>query len=248
MAAETETPRWKKEKTRLESLSEEDRRANYFCNDEFIGLSDIPTWKEYFEQHEKSLTEKVSEKDLKAFEMENPDLVKNSNLAEKVSLFRGDITKLELDAITNAANESLLGGGGVDGAIHRAAGKLLVAECRTLNGCETGQAKISCGYKLPAKHIIHTVGPRGEFPSDLQSCYETSLKLLLDHNLRSIAIPCISTGIYGYPQQNAALVALQTVRKFLSVHSEKVDRIVFCLFLESDVDIYEKQLQIYFPV
>jgi len=238
---------WQSERKRLEGLSQEERRKNYYCGDKFIPLAEIPTWKEYFLQNEKSLTEKVSEKDLKAFQTENPDLVNKVGFADKISIFRGDITKLELDGIVNAANNSLLGGGGVDGAIHRSAGSLLREENRTLNGCETGMAKISCGYKLPAKYVISTVGPVGEIPSDLTSCYKRSLEVLIENNLRTIAFPCISTGVYGYPPQNAALVALKAVHNFLCKHSEKIDRIVFCIFMESDLDIYEKQLQMYFP-
>jgi len=239
---------WKEEKLRLEKSSLEERRQNYFCQEKFVPITEIPKWNEYFFQNGESFEEIVSEEDIKTFRNEHNMDDGDLNLAGKVSIFRGDITKLEIDAIVNAANESLLGGGGVDGAIHRAAGKLLKSECSTLNGCEAGESKISCGYKLPAKNVIHTVGPRGEKPKLLRSAYETSLNLMLQHDLKTIAFPCISTGIFGYPQDNAANVALKTVRDFLIEHSEKVDRIIFCLFLESDVEIYETELQLYFPV
>lgn len=165
-----------------------------------------------------------------------------------VRLFHGDITTLAVDAIVNAANSSLLGGGGVDGSIHRAAGPELKKECRTLNGCETGEAKITNGYKLPAKHVIHTVGPRGEKPELLKSCYLSSLNLLKQHGLRSIAFPCISTGVYGYPQESAAHVALHTVSQWMQDpdNQKNVDEIIFVLFLDSDLEIYQNFLPKYF--
>jgi len=171
------------------------------------------------------------------------------DLSDKVSVFVGDITKLEIDAIVNAANSSLLGGGGVDGAIHRAAGKMLYMENKTLNGCEEGEAKSSGGYYLPSKFVISTVGPQGEYPDILSKCYTSCLTLLSNNSLKSIAFPCISTGVYGYPNTGACNVALRTVRKWLEEEDnhKKIDRIVFCLFLQKDQDIYKKMLPHVFP-
>jgi len=228
---------WETEKERLAGLDLEARRNEY---KDFVSLADIPTWKEYFEEKKETLTARVSDDDLA-----KAGLWK-AGLAEKVSLFRGDITKLEVDAIVNAANNSLLGGGGVDGAIHRGAGDLLRAECATLQGCETGDAKITSAYKLPSRNVIHTVGPRGEKPDLLRSCYSKSLDLMSKNKLRSIAFPCISTGIYGYPSEAACPVALDTVRTFLDQNSAEVDRVIFCVFLEKDVQIYEEKMQLYF--
>lgn len=230
---------WKEAKSFLKGLSDKQREEHYFCRD-FIRLKKIPTWKETA----KGVTAKVEE----------PKYKKDKQLNEKISLFRGDITKLEVDAIVNAANSSLLGGGGVDGCIHRAAGPLLTDECRTLQSCETGKAKITGGYRLPAKYVIHTVGPiaHGE-PSasqaaELRSCYLSSLDLLLEHRLRSAAFPCISTGVFGYPSEAAAEVVLATLREWLEQHKDKVDRLIICVFLEKDESIYLQRLPHYFPV
>jgi len=239
---------WQAEKDRLTKLDATSRRQSY--PRDFVSLTDIPPWSKYFDDNKKSLSEKVSEKDHTAFAKAHPDLAKaaeSEGLASKVSLFRGDITKLEVDAIVNAANQSLLGGGGVDGAIHRAAGGLLLDECRTLQGCQTGDAKITGAYKLPSKYVIHTVGPRGEKPDLLRSCYDKCLDQLIKNNLSSIAFPCVSTGIYGYPSSSACLVALQAVREFIQKNPGKIDRVIFCLFLEKDVEIYEQQMQLFFP-
>lgn len=154
-----------------------------------------------------------------------------------------DITKLDVDAIVNAANTSLMGGGGVDGAIHRAAGHELVAECMTLNGCRTGEAKITKGYRLKARHVIHTVGPvfrgggNGE-PELLRSCYRNSLKLAAEHGLQSIAFPCISTGVYGYPAADAAAIAVKTVVQFMG-NPSSIQRVIFCCFSDQDRRRYE---------
>ncbi|XP_067242683.1 ADP-ribose glycohydrolase MACROD2 isoform X3 [Chanodichthys erythropterus] len=224
---------WSAEKERLLNLGLEDRRKDYRGN--YVPLDKIPTWAN---PDNNTATDKEEHQ--------------SSSLADKVSLYRGDITILEVDAIVNAANSSLLGGGGVDGCIHRAAGHLLFEECHSLNGCDTGKAKITCGYDLPAKYVIHTVGPiaRGNVgqsqKDDLASCYNNSLQLMKDNNLRSVAFPCISTGIYGFPNEPAAEIALKTVHDWIEANQKKIDRVIFCVFLETDYEIYKRKMSDFF--
>lgn len=158
----------------------------------------------------------------------------------------GDITKLQIDAIVNAANKSLLGGGGVDGAIHRAAGRELLEECRGLHGCETGQAKITKGYKLPAKYVIHTVGPiysgSATDPVKLADCYRNSLDLAAANDVHSIAFPAISTGVYGYPKAAACKIAVDTVKAWLETHTDYEMQIIFSCFDDTTAVLYKENL------
>ncbi|CAE1257367.1 MACROD [Acanthosepion pharaonis] len=227
-----------KEKNLKENIEERKARCNFR---KCTLLKSIDTWTEYYSRKEREI--KDDRKGTKG-SLKSPCVQLNN----KVSIWKGDITSLVIDAIVNAANESLMGGGGVDGAIHSASGKFLKQECMTLRPCLTGQAVITGGYDLPAKYVIHTVGPRGEDPDKLRSCYENSLKYLLENELKSIAFPCVSTGIYGYPNDKAAEVVLKTVREWLEKNNEKVERVIFCLFLEKDIRIYEEKMQLYFPI
>lgn len=223
---------WKDAKKKLSLMDKEARRKMYRID--FIPLENVPVWSSTGDSSCKPL--------YKA----------NEELNMKISLFRGDITKLEIDAIANAANKTLLGGGGVDGAIHRGAGPLLRKECATLNGCETGEAKITGAYGLPASYVIHTVGPIvhgsvGEKDKEaLRNCYYNCLQTATKNHLRTVAFPCISTGVYGYPPDQAVEVALKTVREYLEENHEKLDRVIFCVFLKSDKELYETRLPAYF--
>ncbi|XP_026773426.3 ADP-ribose glycohydrolase MACROD1 isoform X1 [Pangasianodon hypophthalmus] len=224
---------WKEVKKELLSMSLKERREMY--RTDYISLDQVPVWK-----HSGTASAK-------------PLYKANDELNQKISLFRGDITKLEIDALANAANKTLLGGGGVDGAIHRGAGPLLRKECSTLGGCETGEAKITGAYGLPAKYVIHTVGPIahgtvGETERRaLRDCYYNCLRTATENQLRTVAFPCISTGVYGYPPEQAVEVALKTVREYLEDNPAQMDRVIFCVFLKSDEDLYKSRLPAYFP-
>ncbi|MFH0792962.1 MAG: O-acetyl-ADP-ribose deacetylase [bacterium] len=166
---------------------------------------------------------------------------------DRLEIVEGDITKQDVDAIVNAANTTLLGGGGVDGAIHRAAGPPLLAECSKLGGCKTGQAKMTKGYRLPARHVIHTVGPvwRGvgsREDSLLASCYKSCLEIVEKHGLKSVAFPSISTGAYGFPIERASRIALREIKEFLE-KNETVEKVVVVCFERSDFDCYQQALK-----
>ncbi|XP_053189690.1 ADP-ribose glycohydrolase MACROD2 isoform X2 [Scomber japonicus] len=228
---------WKIEKERLLRLDRDERRKEY-RRQEFVCLDKILSWREENKPNDQE---------------EGTELTGGGGgLSDKVSLYKGDITVLELDAIVNAANSSLLGGGGVDGCIHKAAGSCLYDECNSLNGCETGKAKITCGYDLPARYVIHTVGPvaRGHVgpteTNDLTSCYQNSLRLMKEHGLSTVAFPCISTGIYGFPNEPAADIALNTVKNWIEENPDKITRVIFCVFLETDFAIYKKKMSVIF--
>ena len=192
-----------------------------------------------YEAFKKQMNERLSDDEALNYVYDKIDGGKMSSIKYHL----GDITKLKVDAIVNAANSSLLGGGGVDGAIHRAAGPQLLEECRTLNGCRTGEAKITGGYNLPAKHVIHTVGPiySGSISDaeNLRNCYWNSLEVAKTNDLHSIAFPGISTGVYGYPKKEAAKIALKTVKEWLESNSAYEIEITIVNFSEEDYLIYQ---------
>ena len=171
----------------------------------------------------------------------------SEKVKNQIHVEQGDITKLDCDGIVNAANRSLLGGGGVDGAIHRASGPELLAECRTLHGCRTGEAKITKGYRLRAKYIIHTVGPiysgTAEDAAQLADCYRNSLNLAKEYELHSIAFPAISTGVYGYPLDAATQIAVDTVADWLQSHADYDMRVIFCCFDARTAQVYQTKMK-----
>ena len=171
----------------------------------------------------------------------------SEKVKNQIQVVQGDITKLDCDGIVNAANRSLLGGGGVDGAIHRAAGPELLAECRTLHGCRTGEAKITKGYRLKAKYIIHTVGPiysgTAEDAAQLADCYRNSLDLAKEYEVHSIAFPAISTGVYGYPLDAATQIAVDTVTDWLQRHADYDMKVIFCCFDARTKQAYQTKVE-----
>ncbi|KAK0113673.1 hypothetical protein ONS95_013921 [Cadophora gregata] len=210
-----------------------------------IPVAEIPTVSLLY--HLKKLAPAIFEKGTEA-----PKPSQSFN--DRIGLIRGDITKLQVGAIVNAANNSLLGGGGVDGAIHRAAGPDLLKECRRLDGCDTGSAKITDAYELPCKKVIHAVGPiyssrfLEESAEDLAGCYTKSLQLAVASDCKSIAFSALSTGVYGYPSNDAAPIAIKAVKDFLEgEHGDKLERVIFCTFVEKDVDAYNHWLPRFFP-
>ncbi|XP_067942263.1 ADP-ribose glycohydrolase MACROD2-like isoform X2 [Watersipora subatra] len=211
-------PQWEVQKERFMKMPLDKKREQYACGKNYIAYNE--------------------------YNFPKPNHIERPNL-NKVCVWRGDITTLEFDAIVNAANERMRGGGGVDGAIHKAAGLSLLQESIDLykDGCKTGEAKITGGYKLPAKYIIHTVGPRDRSEAKLRSCYESVLRLVEDYDLQTVAFPCIATGVFGYPNEAAANVALTTVLNWLGAHPQFTGRIVFCVFLPQDENIYHQLIQ-----
>ncbi|OCF75082.1 LRP16 family protein [Kwoniella mangroviensis CBS 8886] len=201
---------------------------------------DIPTLSEWYASNETPQTE------------DEPKYNHDEGLNRRVSIWRGDITKLQADLIVNAANSSLLGGGGVDGAIHRAAGPELLEECEGLGGAETGETKVTKGYELPSKYVAHTVGPIyssravDKCAQQLKSCYQTSLDLCQSHGGGVIGFSSISTGVYGYPIKDATEIAIETTRKFLE-KDQSVTRVIYVVFSKKDEEVYKSILPQFFP-
>jgi len=223
---------WKQE----DSLTVEERRKRYHSQ-KFVELKDIEPWS-------------LQSKKLKVVEKESKFQV-DEELNNKVALWHGDITTLELDAIVNSANESLMGGsGGIEAAIHKAAGPRLLSECGALHGCETGQVKISRGYDLPSTYILHTVGPVDENPEVLEACYNGCLDLLEKNKIKTVAFCAVSTGVFGFPIEPATRIALSTVRRWLETGNNrtKVNLVVFVLYKDRDNACYEQIMPEYFPV
>ncbi|XP_071522378.1 macro domain-containing protein CT2219-like [Panulirus ornatus] len=236
------------EKRKCLAMSVEERRRRYKVHGHFTELHQLDTWDNYYKKNKYICSKVALDQAAIASVLQGSCYKVDNDLNQKISLFMGDITKLEVDAVVNAANNTLSGGGGVDGAIHKAAGQFLDQECFSLNGCETGNAKITGGYNLPARYVIHTVGPIGEKPAMLESCYKRSMQIAIENNIRTIAFPCISTGVYGYPSESAVTVVLPIIRTMLEAHKNKIDRVIFCLFVERDIHHYHRYLPIFFPL
>jgi len=251
---------WKEES----EMSLQERRERYNCGDDFTTLSDVKPWTQYCVEdlsgyegiHAKDAQEYIAAFNAKddgddTEETEDTDDIyqPDAEINRKVAHWRGNITAIEVGAIVNAANKGLLGGGGVDGAIHSAAGNMLYQECLPLGGADTGETKITRGYNLPAEYVLHTVGPIGENTEKLRSCYLTCLELVKKHNIRSVCFCGISTGIYSYPLYAASHVALKTIREWMEVpeNRDAVDMVIVCTYLPKEKICYDKLFPTYFP-
>eukprot|EP01080_Neovahlkampfia_damariscottae_P011092 gene11092-3799_t len=202
-------------------------------------------------KEEKKDTPTTSKKDpTKYIQEQIPKIEPNEELNKIISLFKGDICKMEVDGIQNAANSGCMGGGGIDGAIHSGAGPTLERECATLNGCKLGRCRITKGYDLPSKYVLHTVGPMEEDPESLASCYTTTLKQAMKHHLKTVALCRVSTGIFGYPSERAGHLSLLVVRKFLLENNnyKNFDRIIFVVFGNHDEKLFNELMPVYFPL
>ncbi|KAJ6237522.1 adp-ribose glycohydrolase macrod2 [Anaeramoeba flamelloides] len=217
----------------------QERRKKYWCGERYVKVKTIPTWEDYV-KGQLALKKELPQNSLETIKHE---------LNKKVAVWNGDSTTLEIGSIVNAAKRSLKGGGGIDGAIHRSAGGKFYKECCSLHGCNTGETKITLGYNLPAKFVLHTVGPQGYKPKLLTSCYRTLLDLMVECKIRTVGICGISTGIYGFPLNPAVNIALKTTRDWLleDNHLDLVDKIVFVTFLKREAKAYENYMYKYFP-
>ncbi|KAJ6228079.1 adp-ribose glycohydrolase macrod2 [Anaeramoeba flamelloides] len=226
-----------KKTTKLQS--QEKRRKKYHCGEDFTSVEDIDTWETF-------ILKNIGDDEVLISHDQFPI---DSALNKKVALWHGNMVKLEIDAVVNAARSSLLGGGGIDGAIHEAAGQKLREECSRLNCCNHGDTKITTGHLLPAKYILHSVGPIGENKKLLTKCYQSLLNLLIKCKLKTVGLCGISSGLYGYPLEKAVHVALHTTRKWLEKkkNADKVDKIVFVTYLTKEWDVYKRLMPIYFP-
>ncbi|ORC87717.1 Appr-1-p processing domain-containing protein [Trypanosoma theileri] len=172
-----------------------------------------------------------------------PPVDKSDRILQRIAFYKGPVTDLQLDAIVNAANNKCLGGGGVDGAIHSAAGPLLLRECATFNGCATGQCRLTKGYQLPARYVLHTVGPIGEKPEELRSCYRSILSLARCNGLRSVGFCCVSTGVYGYPLLPATRIALTETLRFVAENTDAIDLCCFACFRDEEYNAYTSNVR-----
>lgn len=217
----------------IEPESLEEKRKLYKCK-KYFPLNDIPLWTD-------------SSKKLKLKKV-TPKYKPNTKINSKISIFQGDISTLEIDAIVNAASPGLLGGGGIDGCINSGAGRFLRKECESLGGCKPGNTKITKGYRLPAKYVLHSVGPLNKEKEVMKSCYTTCLELVESNNIKSVAFCCIGTGAYGFPLPEATQIACETIREWIEKNEDKIDRIIFCVYSNKELDEYTKTIPIYFPL
>jgi O-acetyl-ADP-ribose deacetylase (regulator of RNase III) len=219
----------------------EEKRALYKCK-KYIPVEKFIPWSEAGKKVKSKIDSRYP------LELNDPIYKPNDSINKKISLYQGDITALEIDAIVNAASPGLKGGGGMDAAVHSAAGPFLMKECKSFDGCAPGETRLTKGYKLPGKNVLHSVGPLGKESEILTSCYKTSCDLIEKHGLKTVAFSCIGTGAFGFPLPDATKIACATMREWMESHQESVDLIIFCVYSNKELDEYKKNLATYFPL